>query len=144
MRKVLARYNAGRWVVDCPIHGVDGAVLAVPSDDPSQSRFLTVNNEYICPACYPGITAEFHTLRNGRLEKLPDRSARATAYRLAMANDEIYQVIFPKEREQIEKVLAERPRLMQNWDGPHETLKFLKAENKIVKAIVKEKERHAL
>lgn len=137
MRQIMARYNAGRWLVDCPIHGAEGAVLACAYNgiDPSQSKFWTENNEYICPVCYPGIVAEFLAPRNGRIEKVPDRSARRTARLLAAAQDEIYQVVFPDEREQIEDVLKERPKLQRNWDGPHESISFLQAENKILRGI---------
>jgi hypothetical protein len=139
MKTIEAIYNAGRWMVYCPIHGNQGAVLALDYHviDPTQSRFWTAGGLYICPVCYPKVTAQMQIVRNGRIETVPDISARKTARLLAQAKDEIYQVMFPKNREKIEQVLSERLRLMQNWDGAHETLKFLQEENKFIKAVIR-------
>lgn len=145
MPTIEAIYNAGRWMVYCPIHGPDGAVLAVDyhSQEPGlgHSRHWTVNNEYICPVCYPGSLAELTVIKPGKqmvLDKSPDRSARRTARLTAEQDGAVYQVTFPAQREQIEAVLAERPRLMRNWDGPHEDLDFLESENQLVRAVVAE------
>lgn len=141
MKTIEAIYNAGRWIALCPIHGKAGAVLVenVSSDMPNQSEYIA-KEEYICPVCYPGVVAQFPTLQWKRIVNIPDRSARATARLLAHANDDIYTVIFPEEREQIEQVLASRPHLMRNWDGHHETLEFLEKENHVIENFNKRKQ----
>ena len=138
MKKIMARYNAGRWIVECPLHGEAGAVLAQPPSVYHDSNYWTENNEYICPVCYPQILAMLQKMQNGRIINVPDVSARATARLLARVKEEIFQVEFPTEKGQIETILKERPVTMRNWDGEHETLKMLIDENKIVHEIVNE------
>ena len=121
-------------MVYCPKHGKGGAVLALDyhENDPMQSRLWTKNEEYICPVCYPGIVAELVIVKNKRVEKIADKSAQATARLLARAKDEIYTVVFPEHREEIEETVKERHVLKRNWDGRHESIDFLKQENHII------------
>lgn len=137
MKTIEATYNAGRWIVMCPIHGTASAVLALDyhSEDPTQSRYYAANGEYICPVCYPTVTAQMQVVQNRRVVTIPDKSARATAYLLARQKDEVYRVAFPPEREEIESILAERPQLMKNWDGRHETTEMLRGENEVLRSI---------
>lgn len=134
MSELEAIYNAGRWMVYCPRHGKDGAVLALNyhKDDPAQSAYWTEGNEYICPVCYPGSVATLQVLKGRQIVKIADRSSRATARLLARAKGEIYTVTFPEHKDEIEKVLSVRPKMKQNWDGRHETLQFLEQENHIM------------
>lgn len=134
MKKVIARLNAGRWIVDCPIHGSAGAVLVedAHSKDPSQSKFY-MPDEYVCPVCFPGVTATFQAIEGKRLVTKPDTSARETARLMATAAKKVYKVTFPKEKRNIENLMAGRKMLHRNWDG--ESLEALESENKFLKGI---------
>lgn len=114
---VQAYFNFGRWVVECPKHGKNGATVV--------TRETT---EYIAPCCYPGSIAQFVGVVKNRITTVPDTSARATARVQAQVNDEIYEVIFPAETDQILEIVSARPLQNQNW-LPGETLEFLQAEN---------------
>ena len=135
MKKLEAIYNAGRWMVYCPIHGKDGAVLAMDyhATDRTQSKLWTVNNEYICPVCHPAIAVELSSIEKGQIVKRIDRQAQATARLVARSKGEIYEVVFPSEKEEIENALKDRPQLWKNWDGKHESVKFLKEENEFLR-----------
>lgn len=132
MKTIQATYNAGRWIAKCPKCN-EGAVLVenVSSGFSDQSKHVA-KNEYICPVCYPGSVAQFPGLVGRTIALIPDKSARKTARKMAEENDDIYQVTFPQEKEQIEKLLEKRPHTKRNWDGPHETLEFLERENHIM------------
>lgn len=117
MSTVTAYLNFGRWLVDCPKHGKNGA-----------TEVTLGTTEYIAPCCYPGSVAQFVGVTKGRITVIPDESARATARNLALENDEVYQVIFPEDAPQILEALAVRPIKNQNW-VPGETVEFLQAEN---------------
>lgn len=103
MKKITPIYNHGRWIVTCPKHGTAGAMLA--------------ENEYICPACYPGILAFMDVVRGGRVQRIPDISARKTARLLAEQNDDVYTVNFPAKRKEIEAELAKLPPNKRSFSG---------------------------
>lgn len=102
MKTVIAYMNSNRWLVKCPKqHGGD-----MPAGD-----------EYICPVCYPGIIASYFVVRNGRVMNIPDKSARATARKMAGANGEIYRVKFPANKAKIEQALEILPQRRRHWSG---------------------------
>jgi len=103
MKTVTAFMNANRWLVQCPRHGRAGVMPA--------------EEEFICPACYPGIIASYFALKGGKLTLHPDRSARRTARLMAESKDEIYKVEFPKDKEKIEKALEILPENRRHWEG---------------------------
>lgn len=110
METISAVYNHGRWIVLCPVHGTHGAMPA--------------ENTYICPVCYPKIVASFWSIKDGRIQPVPDSSARRTARLEAKKDDQIYAVKYPKDREMIEKELSELPKDKRHWtDGDLESLK---------------------
>lgn len=117
MSTVNAYLNFGRWLVQCPKHGKNGA-----------TEVLLGTTEYIAPCCYPGIVAQFVGIVKNKITVIPDESARATARNLARENDEIYQVIFPENLAEIVVETSARPIQNQNWE-PGETVEFLQAEN---------------
>jgi len=135
MKTIMARYDAGRWLVDCPIHGKDGAVLA--QSMPEISPLWAESGLYICPVCHPGIKSQLVSLRRGVFSYRFDESARRTARKMAEEQDEIYQVTFPENKDEIEFVLKDRPLLMRHWDGEHETIEFLKSENELIDAMMR-------
>jgi hypothetical protein len=117
MSTVTAYLNYGRWLVNCPKHGKNGA-----------TQVSLETTEYIAPCCYPGITAQFMAAGKGKITVIPDESARATARNLAVENEEVHQVVFPENFSEIMAVVSLRPIQNQNWE-PGETLEFLQAEN---------------
>ena len=121
MKTVKAFFNHGRWLVQCPKHGVIGAMPA--------------EAEYICPVCYPKSIASFMVLKNGQLQSVPDRSARRTAYLEAQAKGEIYTVTFPKQKESIEKELSKLPDDKRHWNG--ESMQALKETVKQTAHVIK-------
>lgn len=103
MKTIQPVYLHGRWIVMCPKHSTLGAMDA--------------EAEYICPVCYPQAIAFFLRLENGKLVKEPDNSARKTARALAEQNDEVYNVVMPSNKEEIENILSTLPPHYQNWRG---------------------------
>lgn len=117
MKTVKAYINHGRWLVDCPKHGIDGAMEVTEKD--------TV---YICPCCYPKIIASFTGMVKNKLQHVPDISARATARKMAKEADEIYMITFPEKLADIKTIMDARPIHNRNWTT--ETIAALKKENK--------------
>jgi hypothetical protein len=104
MKKLDARINHGRWIVDCP----DCKGAEVPE------RMLK-KDIFICDECFPGAT-------QGAPE---DRgAASAKAYKLDMA----YKIKYPPNKSKIEDVLRKRPKPNMNW-LPGETVEDLEREN---------------
>lgn len=121
MKTVKAFLNHGRWLVQCPKHGILGAM---PAED-----------EYICPVCHPKSIAKFLVLKSGQLQSVNDRSARRTAYLEAQAKGEIYTVTFPKQKESIEKELSKLPEDKKHWNG--ESMQTLKENTKRTAHIIR-------
>ncbi len=121
---VLAFLNQGRWIVECPKCGKDGATLA--ENRPEISPYWTENNAYICPNCHPGMIVISGKYRNGRYQF--NQSARDAARAKAAERNEIYIVEFPADRKKIMELVKDRPLTNQNWI-PGETLEFLAREN---------------
>lgn len=126
--KVEAYLNHGRWVVDCPKCGKLGATLAEPK--PSESPYSVINGEYICPNCYPGMVAIRKRTVTGVIF---NEDLRTVARARACQNNEIYEVVFPNDKKEIEKIVSVRRLDYQNWE-PGETVKFLKEENELIGA----------
>jgi len=122
--EVEAYLNHGRWVVDCPKCGKQGSTLAEPK--PIESPYSAINGEYICPNCYPGMVVITRRTTTGVIF---NETSRAIARARAKANNEIYEVVFPANRKEIETVVCLRRLDYQNWE-PGETISFLKNENK--------------
>lgn len=116
---VEARLNWGNWIADCPIHGEGVAELVKPGQD------------FICSRCYPGIHAQTrvpHPQNNALRISVPDIAAREEAIKLAEAEGHVYQVVFPKEMEQIMAIVRLRPLRNMNW-RPGQSLADLRREN---------------
>jgi phage terminase large subunit GpA-like protein len=127
--KVEAYFNHGRWVCDCPKCGKLGSTLAEPNK--ALAHYSAVNGEYICPNCYPGMVIIHKRTVTGGLVFNEDMQAISRAR--AKANDEIYEVIFPTNKKEIEAIVSLRRLDYQNWQ-PGETIEFLKKENETIGA----------
>ena len=117
MKTVKAYMNHGRWIVDCPKHGKDGAMEVKETD-----------KEYIAPCCFPGIIASIPVMRKSQFKVIPDISARATAKRLAIQAGEVYEIVFPAKLAEIKAIMEVRPIHNRHWTT--ETVAALKKENK--------------
>jgi hypothetical protein len=112
---VQAFLNHGRWLVTCPDCGV--ALLAQP--------------ELVCPVCFPSIQAKaFQPIQGGLLRPVDDvEIIERTRLQAREAGREL-NPIYPVERQQIEKILRQRPsRANFNW-VPGETLEILRQQNR--------------
>ncbi|PKO02093.1 MAG: hypothetical protein CVU43_09750 [Chloroflexi bacterium HGW-Chloroflexi-5] len=122
--EVLAYLNHGRWIVDCPKCGKVGATLAEPNH--LVAHYSAENGLFICHKCYPGMIVRSGVNANGSLKF--NATMRAVARQKAEKNGEIYRVIFPENRKEIELAVAKRAPDNQNWE-PGETIEFLLEEN---------------
>ena len=116
MKQAHAYMNHGRWLVRCPVHNKGAAQVKPPID------------KYIPPCCHPDIVAGFQGVVKGRVQYVPDTSARKTARIQAEAAGDVYEVVFPDNWRDIESVLSRRPVENRNWT-PGETLAGLHGEN---------------
>jgi hypothetical protein len=122
MEKVYAEFNHARWIVRCPAcaaQGVISAMVVVPGD------------VFICPEEYPDILATAfapHPSMPGKFSSVTDDAMRQTARQTAIEAGMAYEIIFPAEKEQIERELRMRPRRARNW-FPGVTLAEMQIEN---------------
>ena len=107
--------NYGRWIMNCP-----RCNTALPA----------LEAGVICPRCFPDITAKaWRPLKNGDLRPVPDHELIAAATTQAREQDEIYFPLYPREKEQIERILRMRPAVKNmNWI-PEESLDDLRQQN---------------
>lgn len=126
--EVYAYLNHGRWIVDCPKCGKLGSTLAEPN--PNIAHYSAINGKFICPNCYPGMVV---IKSRGVISVRFNEDARAAAKKHAEGRQEIYDVVFPKERKEIEGIVSLRRLDQQNWQ-PGETVEFLKEENELIGA----------
>jgi hypothetical protein len=124
--KAYAYMQQNVWKVKCP-KGCDGsAVLAEPNAN--ISPHWAINGEYICPCEYPKAIAYNRRIVGGIVAPMLDLGAYKTAKVMASEHDEVFEVVFPENRADIEKVLHERPVQYRSW-YPGETIEMLEAEN---------------
>lgn len=103
MVKIWSYMNHGRWLVDCPKCG-------------NASEINRQTKTLICLHCDPGIQAmafqEVDTPVQGKiLRQIPDIMAREAARQKATQ----YDIVFPKEAEEIEKAITGKHQYWQNW-----------------------------
>lgn len=109
MEIAYAQYNSARWIVLCPAcleQGIQAALEVKPGD------------VFICPEEHPNILATT-LMPNPRMEgafnSVADTVLRTEARQAAITAGESYEVIFPAEKAEIERVLRVRPRAARNW-----------------------------
>ncbi len=117
--KVVAFYNWNSgWTAACPKCGRNALEAVAPG------------KPFICSRCFPGIHATMQTSgKKGRIITIPDMAMREIAYKNAVKNNGLYEVIFPKNMNNIMQALMIRPPQNRNW-YPHETLSDILRENK--------------
>lgn len=113
-KRLFARMDHGRWIVDCP-NGCNTAEYAADT--------------FVCSCCNPDVMAFAYRLReDGLYDRVPDPAVRAEARLQAAAIGQIFEVEFPEDKQEIEKILRKRPIQNMNW-SPGETLEQLRKEN---------------
>ncbi len=123
MEKVFAQVNHSRWVAICPFCQAMGIVSAV--------EVAAGDAVFVCPEEYPGTQANMlipHARRKGAFVSVPDDDTRTQARQTAIAAEKAYEIVYPAEKAEIERVLRYRPRAARNW-YPGVSLEELKAEN---------------
>jgi hypothetical protein len=109
MEQVYAEYNYARWIVKCPkclLEGIQSAMEVKPGDI------------FVCPEEHPNILATAlvpNPRINGAFNSVADLVLRAETRQAAIAAGEAYEVIFPEEKAEIERILRVRTRDGRNW-----------------------------
>ena len=109
MEQVYAEYNSARWIAICPgclAQGIQAAMEVKPGD------------VFICPEEHPNIMAITlvpNPRMPGAFNSVADTALRTEARQAAIGAGEAYEVIFPAEKAEIERVLRVRPRAARNW-----------------------------
>lgn len=109
MEKIYAQYNWARWIVICPVCAEDGGKVAVE---------VKPGDVFACPEEYPDLLAKTlvpNPRVKGALNSVPDIQLREDAMKQAEADGNVYQVVFPQDKAEIERVLRVRPRAGRNW-----------------------------
>lgn len=109
MKQVYAEMNHARWIAICPSCAAQGITAAME---------VTVGEPFICPEEHPDILATAFSPNPrmaGTFISVPDTVLREQARQAAIAAGEAYEVIFPREKKQIETLLRSRPRGARNW-----------------------------
>jgi hypothetical protein len=106
-----------RWIADCPVHG-EGVAEAVQPGVP-----------FICSRCFPDIYATIPVQApGGAVAQIPDVAMRRAARRRATEADQVYEVVFPTDKDEIEAQARVRPLENANW-MPGMTVDDMRREN---------------
>ena len=120
MEKLFARFNVGRWIVDCPIC--------------SAATKVKIGDEMVfCGSrkCHPDKLAKKIQQRpNGGWTFVSDKKKQDRAKNRAYAMGEVYEVVFPDDAKSAETVLRKRKTEHQNYFPDREDIHDLEEENK--------------
>lgn len=122
MKTVFAEFNHGRWIAICPACREQGVISALQVEP---------NDVFVCPTEYPDTLAETFIPNprvQGAFNSVPDIALRDQARRSAIEAGNGYEVVFPPEKKEIERVLRFRPVFGRNW-WVGVTLEDLRTEN---------------
>ena len=119
--KIIVWHNHGRWLATCP--------------ECNQANKIERGQRTMgCAACYPDLRAmayEPHVIqRTGKtvLRSVPDVDAREEARAKAQEAGQVYEIQWPQDVKQIEKILSKRKSENKNWI-PGETVQDLIVQN---------------
>ena len=111
----ISYYNHGRWMADCPKCGAPHATRG--------------DETLICAACWPGLLAKkIVTDKFGAMVEAPHVEQMLETQQQAIEAGECWEVVYPPERAEIERILRPREIKYMNW-MPGESLDDLRAEN---------------
>jgi hypothetical protein len=123
MEQVFAQVNHGRWIVICPRCQSLGIISA--------AEVATDETMFVCPEEYPATHANMlipHPRQKGAFLSAPDKETRKQARQTAIDIGDAYEIVFPAEKTEIERLLRYRPRAARNW-YPGVSVEELKTEN---------------
>lgn len=104
MEQIYAHFNHGRWIAFCP--------------KCNTASVVTPNSPMVCAGEYPNLLAKTlvpNPHMAGAFNSVPDEFLRREARQAALDAGEAYEVIFPAEKAEIEKILRARPVHGRNW-----------------------------
>ena len=126
--KVYARHNwASGWIADCPECNAH-----LPEFDGTDTRVaegVKPGEPFICSKCNPGLHAMMPVKFNNNVINVADFNLRQRAIEMAAEKGQVFEVVFPEEKEAIMSELRKRPPQNMNWH-PGETVANLKRQNK--------------
>lgn len=114
--------NHGRWMAKCPACATIGATVAL---------LVKPGDVFICPEEYPDLMARMlvpHSTKKGAFLSVSDEDARKTAREIALREGDYYEIEFPENKSDIERILRNRPVSARNWNI-ETTAEELRAEN---------------
>lgn len=79
---------------------------------------VTPGDHFICPEEHPDILAKTlvpNPRVAGAFNAVPDLALREEAKKKAVDQDDAFEVVFPKNKAEIERILRVRPREGRNW-----------------------------
>ena len=122
MDKIPAHMNHGRWIAFCPACAASGVTVAL---------MVKPGNIFVCPEEYPDTLAKTlvpNPRVKGAFNSVPDEGLREEARERAIRDGVAYEIAFPANIKEIEKILRARPASARNWD-PGTTIDELKQGN---------------
>lgn len=106
---IYAQYNHARWVAICPRCLLAGKTVALE---------VRIGDVFVCPEEYPNLMAKTlvpNPRMPGAFNPVADVVLQREARQSALASGNCYEVIFPEEKAEIERVLRVRPAYGRNW-----------------------------
>jgi len=120
MEKLYARFNYGRWIVDCP--------------NCSAATKVNIGDEMVfCGGmkCHPDKRAKkAQLLPDKTIMFVSDKDKQDLAKAEAWSANEVYEIVFPSDAKPAEKVLRKRKTEHMNYYPDRESLEDLEEENK--------------
>jgi hypothetical protein len=123
MKIIFAQYNHGRWIGICPFCKQQGEIVALE---------VKPGDIFVCPNEYPNLLAKTlipNPRVPGAFNSIPDKPLQEETHHAAVKAGNGYEVDFPSEKKEIERLLRYRPLQGRNW-FPGVTLDDLRLENK--------------
>lgn len=123
METINAQMNYGKWIAICPRCAAQGLTAAME---------ILPGALFVCPEENPDLLATT-LIPNPRMQgafiSVPDLLLREETHRAAVAAGSAFEVVFPPEKEEIERLLRRRSLPNRNWiDGTLDELRRGNAE----------------
>jgi len=115
MKKILARFNCGQWLWDCPTCSAGNKI------EPGQTMAF-------CGDCYRDKFAIKRAVINGVIVEGVDKTKQDAAKEQAWAENKVYKISFPRDYRKITDALRGRRAEHMSWE-PGETVEDILAEN---------------
>lgn len=99
--KIKAYYNHGRWVADCP--------------NCNSAEQVNDSTVFICSEEYPYVSYAGKSKADVDPHRVMLIHEGKQSLAKAKQDNEIYDIVFPEFRSEIERVLSARPPVNRNW-----------------------------